>query len=140
MGFRNFNRETELTKQYIRDLDIKCTGFTQAVMYLSGGNQQKVVVAKWLARRPKILVLDEPTHGIDVKAKMEISNIIKGLAADGIGVLLISSEIDELLNICDRILVLREGRVVDAMNIQEASKDRITYSMMGVMANGTISL
>lgn len=135
MGFRNFNRETDLTKEYIRELDIKCVSYTQAVRYLSGGNQQKVVVAKWLARRPKILILDEPTHGIDVKAKSEISNIINKLAADGIGVLLISSEIDELLSICDRILVLREGQLVDEMNIHEASKDRITFSMMGIKAN-----
>jgi ribose transport system ATP-binding protein len=140
MGFRNFKREMELTEQYIRDLDIKCRGFTQPVMFLSGGNQQKVVVAKWLARRPKILILDEPTHGIDIKAKAEIANIIKDLAAGGIGILLISSEIEELLNICDRILVLREGRLVDAMSIQEASKDRLTHSMMGVIAKGSISL
>lgn len=140
LGFRNFKREKELTNQYISELDIKCTGFTQPVIYLSGGNQQKVVLAKWLARRPKILILDEPSHGIDVKAKIEIANIVKRLAVGGISVLLISSEIDEILNICDRILVLREGRLVDTMSNQEASKDRITYSMMGVMANGTVSL
>ena len=92
---------------------------------LSGGNQQKVVLGRWLARRPKVLILDEPTRGVDVGAKAEIYRLIAELAAEGIALLVISSEMPELLGLADRILVMAGGRAVAEMPREEASEERI---------------
>jgi putative multiple sugar transport system ATP-binding protein len=92
---------------------------------LSGGNQQKVVLSKWLFANPKVLILDEPTRGIDVGAKYEIYGIINKLVADGKGVLMISSELPELLGMCDRIYVMNEGALVGELTAAEASQERI---------------
>jgi putative multiple sugar transport system ATP-binding protein len=102
----------------------------QEVNQLSGGNQQKVVLSKWLMTDPKVLILDEPTRGIDVGAKYEIYTIINELAASGKGVIVISSEMPELLGICDRIYVMNEGRFVDEMPASEASQEKIMASIM----------
>ena len=92
---------------------------------LSGGNQQKVVLSKWLFTDPQILILDEPTRGIDVGAKFEIYTIMKDLAEQGRGILMISSEMPELLGMCDRIYVMNEGRIVGELGREEASQERI---------------
>jgi len=92
---------------------------------LSGGNQQKVVLAKWLFTDPQVLILDEPTRGIDVGAKFEIYEIMNALAAQGRGVVMISSEMPELLGMCDRIFVMNEGRIVGEMARDEASQEKI---------------
>ena len=92
---------------------------------LSGGNQQKVVLSKWLYSQPDVLILDEPTRGIDVGAKFEIYSIINELAKDGKGVLMISSEMPELLGMCDRIYVMNEGRFEGVLNKDEASQEKI---------------
>lgn len=97
----------------------------QAVKTLSGGNQQKVVLAKWLLNKPKVFILDEPTRGIDVGAKYEVYRLIQELAAGGAGVLLISSELEELLGLCDRILVMRGGQIRDAIEPREFDRERI---------------
>ena len=94
-------------------------------MNLSGGNQQKVVLSKWLFTDPKVLILDEPTRGIDVGAKFEIYNIMNELAAQGHGVVMISSEMPELLGMCDRIYVMNEGRIAGELAQAEASQERI---------------
>ncbi len=104
---------------------------TQAVRTLSGGNQQKVVLGKWLLRKPKILILDEPTRGIDVGAKFEIYRLIHELADGGAGVLVISSEMEELIGLCDRILVMRGGRLVDEMPRAEFDRERILRAALG---------
>lgn len=111
----------QIVKQLVKDLNIKTTGINQVVQRLSGGNQQKVVFAKSLACKPKILMLDDPTVGVDIETKKEIANIIHRIAAGGDSVLLVSSEMDELAVICDRILILRRGKLVDEIDCQKTS-------------------
>ena len=105
-----------LAEDTIRALAIKAEGPGQPVGRLSGGNQQKVVIGRWLARRPKVLILDEPTRGVDVGARAEIHRLIRQLAAEGMAVLAISSEPDELPDLCDRVLVMAEGRIVQELS------------------------
>lgn len=113
-----------------RRLDIRVPKVTTAAGVLSGGNQQKVVLSKWLFADPRVLILDEPTRGIDVGAKYEIYTIINELAASGRGVIVISSEMPELLGTCDRIYVMNEGRFVDEMPAAEASQEKIMAAIM----------
>jgi len=101
------------------------------VKTLSGGNQQKVVLAKWLLAKPSVLILDEPTRGIDVGAKFEIYQLIHDLADRGAGVLVISSELEELIGICDRILVMRRGEIVDELNRPDFDRERIMKGALG---------
>jgi ribose transport system ATP-binding protein len=110
-GLLQPRRERELASQFVQRLSVKTPSLDQRVRNLSGGNQQKVVLAKWLATRPKVLLLDEPTRGIDVNAKKEIYTIIDELARSGMGVVMVSSELPEILAIADRILVMAEGRL-----------------------------
>ena len=107
------------------------SGDTQPVRTLSGGNQQKVVLGKWLLREPKVLILDEPTRGIDVGAKFEIYQLIHALADRGAGVLVISSEMEELMGLCDRILVMRSGALVDELPRAEFDRERILRAALG---------
>jgi ribose transport system ATP-binding protein len=109
----------------VRQLDIRTPTVEQEVNNLSGGNQQKVVVAKWLATRPRILILDEPTRGIDVGAKAEVHALMSRLAAAGVSILMISSELPEILGMSDRILVVRQGRISAEFTRQEASQEKI---------------
>ena len=104
-------KEFDITRQYIKKLDIKTSGVNQVVKYLSGGNQQKVAISKWLQTEPKVLILDEPTRGIDVNAKVEIYNIVSKLAESGVCVIFISSEVSEVVKVSDRILVLSHGKI-----------------------------
>ena len=119
------NEERRVGKEYIEKLNIRCSGLLQNVMNLSGGNQQKVVLGKWLYANPDVLILDEPTRGIDVNAKYEIYTIINKLAEEKKGILFISSEMPELLGMCDRIYVMNEGEVVGEMPVAEASQEKI---------------
>ncbi|MGH7946345.1 MAG: ATP-binding cassette domain-containing protein, partial [Opitutaceae bacterium] len=105
----HFGRERSLAMEYVRKLAVKCSGPAAAAGTLSGGNQQKVSLARWLATRPKVLILDEPTQGVDIGAKGEIHKIIRQLARDGIAVVLISSDLVEILGVSDRIGVMRGG-------------------------------
>jgi ribose transport system ATP-binding protein len=102
------------------------------VRNLSGGNQQKVVLAKWLATRSRLLILDEPTRGIDVGAKVEIYKLMNVLVGQGIGILMISSELPEVLGMADRVLVMREGRLVGEMARSEATQEKIGELAVGV--------
>ena len=111
---------------------IKATSPAQPVMSLSGGNQQKVVLSKWLAANPRVLILDEPTHGVDVGTKAEVHRTISGLAAQGLTILLISSELLEILGMSDRILVMREGRLVAELSREEATQERVIQAAAGV--------
>jgi rhamnose transport system ATP-binding protein len=104
--------ERELAQQAVSDLRIRTDDVTLPADSLSGGNQQKVVLGKWLARGPKLLILDEPLRGIDVSAKSEIHRILRELADDGLSILLISSELPEVLGLSDRVIVMRDGRIV----------------------------
>lgn len=124
-GVLSAGRERRVAEDYRRDLRIRTPGVNQRVMNLSGGNQQKVVLAKWLFTDPKVLILDEPTRGIDVGAKFEIYTLMNQLVAQGHGVVMISSEMPELLGMCDRIHVMNEGRFVGELSRDEASQERI---------------
>lgn len=110
-GVISSRKEFDITRQYIKKLDIKTSGVNQVVKYLSGGNQQKVAISKWLQTEPKVLILDEPTRGIDVNAKVEIYNIVGKLAESGVCVIFISSEVSEVVKVSDRILVLSHGKI-----------------------------
>jgi rhamnose transport system ATP-binding protein len=110
-GWLRFGRERSLGLEYVRSLAVKCSGPTAPGGSLSGGNQQKVSLARWLATHPKVLILDEPTQGVDVGAKSEIHKIVRRLAKQGIAVLLISSDLVEILGMSDRIGVMRGGTV-----------------------------
>ncbi|HEY3548627.1 MAG TPA: sugar ABC transporter ATP-binding protein [Propionicimonas sp.] len=124
-GFVNRRDERQLAAKYIATLRIRTPSMGQLVQNLSGGNQQKVVLARWLARQTDILVLDEPTRGVDVGAKAEIYAIIDDLAAKGVAVLVISSELPEVLGLADRIVVMQEGRVTGELLHSDATEERI---------------
>jgi L-arabinose transport system ATP-binding protein len=119
--------ERALVDTQVRSMNVRTPSIEQDVRKLSGGNQQKVVLARWLARRPKLLILDEPTRGVDVGAKAEIYAIIDGLAAEGMAVLVVSSELPEVLGLADRVLVMQRGRLVGAL-------DRATATEEGILA------
>ncbi len=123
-------RELGVAFDYRRKLNIRSSGVQQQTVNLSGGNQQKVVLSKWLFAGPEVLILDEPTRGIDVGAKYEIYTIINQLVASGKGVIVISSEMPELLGMSDRIYVMNEGRIVAEMPAQEASQENIMRAIM----------
>ena len=131
------SEERKLTDSFINDLDIRTPGREQRVNNLSGGNQQKVVVAKWLANKPKVLILDEPTRGIDVGAKAEVHAIMARLAEKGVGILMISSELPEVLGMSDRILVMHEGRVTGEFTRKEASRERVMLAATGTAISAT---
>jgi rhamnose transport system ATP-binding protein len=125
-------RERRLAKRFIEQLRIRATSPQQAVRGLSGGNQQKVVLSKWLAAEPRILILDEPTHGVDVGTKADVHRTISHLATQGLTILLISSELPEVLGMSDRVLVMREGRLVAEHSRAEATQERIIEAAAGV--------
>lgn len=118
-------RERELVDEYMRRLRVRANNMEQEVKTLSGGNQQKAVVARWLARKPRVLILDEPTRGVDVGAKADIYRIIGELAANGIAVIVISSELIEVIGLADRILVMRAGRLVGEVDRADATEENI---------------
>jgi rhamnose transport system ATP-binding protein len=125
-------RERALARRFMEQLRIKATSPAQVVRGLSGGNQQKVVLSKWLAADPSILILDEPTHGVDVGTKADVHRTISHLAAQGLTILLISSELPEILGMSDRILVMREGRLVAEFTRAEATQERVIEAAAGV--------
>jgi rhamnose transport system ATP-binding protein len=122
--------ERALAENYIRDLGIKAPSTDTPVANLSGGNQQKVALARWLASNPKVLILDEPTQGVDVGAKAEIHKLIRRLAGKGLAVLMISSELPEILGMSDRIAVMREGTII-AMFPGNANPDELLAAALG---------
>jgi rhamnose transport system ATP-binding protein len=123
--------ERSLAKGYTDQLQVRMTGVDQLVQALSGGNQQKVVIAKWLATKPRVLILDEPTRGVDIGAKVEVHRIMSDLAASGLGIILISSELPEILAMSDRILVLHEGRITAEIARADATEERVMFAATG---------
>jgi monosaccharide-transporting ATPase len=128
-GVVDKSRQREIVDRFIKRLDIKASGPEQRIRELSGGNQQKVILARWLCLNPKLLILDEPTRGIDVGAKAEIQALIDELADQGLGVLMISSEIEEIVEGSDRVTVLRDGRTVAEFDRDQISQDAIITAM-----------
>ncbi len=132
-GFIDRAREIDDTKEYIRALDIKVSGINQLIEEMSGGNQQKTLISRWLLKEPKIVIFDEPTRGIDVGAKYEIYRIIRTLARDGKAVLMISSELPEIIGMSDRILVMRRGKIEGVL---DQHKERATEEEVMSIAVG----
>lgn len=132
-GFVKKKEQDEIVRKYIERLKIKTPSPEQAICNLSGGNQQKVLLARWMCMNPRLMILDEPTRGIDVGAKAEIEELIQELSAEGVSVLMISSEIAELERNCDRVIVMRDGKVAGEVAGQEIRQDRI----MEIIASGS---
>ncbi|HJV69883.1 multiple monosaccharide ABC transporter ATP-binding protein [Ideonella sp.] len=130
-GVIDEGREFTVANDFRARLATRCAGVHQSVVNLSGGNQQKVVLAKWLFANPKLLILDEPTRGIDVGAKFEIYALIARLAEEGRSILVISSEMPELLGLCDRLYVMNEGELIAEMNAAEATQEKIMRAIVG---------
>ena len=124
-GFIDERKVTKLAEEMAAKLRVKTPNLYETVENLSGGNQQKLLIARWLLTKPRILILDEPTRGIDVGAKAEIHRLITGLAAEGVAVLMISSELPEVLGMSDRIMVMHEGHVSGFLDRAEADQVKI---------------
>ena len=124
----NRRRRASLAREMIERLKIKAPGIDTPVGRLSGGNQQKVVIGKWLLRQPRILVLDEPTRGVDIGARAEIHRLIRALAAGGVSVIVISSEAEELPEVCDRVLVMVEGRIAHTLTGTAITRNAIVQA------------
>jgi rhamnose transport system ATP-binding protein len=131
LGLIQRRRERDVARKYADRLQVKAAGLDQPATALSGGNQQKVVLAKWLATDPAILILDEPTRGIDIGTKAEVHRIISRLAGQGLAILLISSELPEVLAMADRVLVMHEGRLTAEFSHEEADQERIMHAATG---------
>jgi rhamnose transport system ATP-binding protein len=129
--FLRSREEDEVATSFSERLRVRATGVHQVVSSLSGGNQQKVVIAKWLAARPRVLILDEPTRGVDIGAKVEVHRIVSELAATGLAIIMISSDLPEVLAMSDRILVLHEGRVAGEISRADASEERVMFAATG---------
>ena len=134
-GVLDFEKEKRLVTEGIEELRIKCTGPLQTCNTLSGGNQQKVVFAKWIHTDPKVLILDEPTRGVDIGAKKEIYNIINKLAGNGVAIVMVSSELPEVLGMSDRVMVVHEGRVTGFLDKEEANQENIMTLATGGKLN-----
>ena len=125
--------QQQIAIQFKEDLRIQTPNISQKVRLLSGGNQQKCVLARWLHLNPKLLIVDEPTHGVDVGAKFEIYELLKKMALTGTGILLISSELPEVLALADRILVVYHGKIVGELSRNEATEEGILALASGEM-------
>lgn len=132
LGVIDKKKQKAEAEQYVRSTRVKTPSLAQKVFQLSGGNQQKVVISKWLMMNPKILILDEPTRGIDVAAKAEIYGLISDLANEGVCVLVVSSEIPEILGICDRLYTVCEGKITADLPVDQTASDQILAYALGV--------
>ncbi|MCP1144401.1 sugar ABC transporter ATP-binding protein [Lysinibacillus endophyticus] len=130
-GIMNKQKELSMVHQYIEDLKIRTSGPEQSAKSLSGGNQQKVVIAKWLGTNPEILILDEPTRGVDIGAKKEIYHIINKLAESGVAIIVISSELPEVIGISDRVIVMREGLLTGEVTKEQMTQENIMHFATG---------
>ena len=133
-GAKRINKEEEVkaVQEYIKKLSIKTPSAQQLIKYLSGGNQQKVILAKWIMLAPKVLIIDEPTRGIDVGAKKEIYDVLNELKALGKAIIMISSDMPEILGVCDRILIIHEGEISGELSREEASQEAIMKYAVGI--------
>jgi L-arabinose transport system ATP-binding protein len=137
LRFINRRHEDKVVSKLTDRLRVKAPSLGQEVGKLSGGNQQKVVLARWLAREPRVLILDEPTRGIDVGAKAEIYQLVRTLAAGGMGVIFISSELPEVLGVSDRIIVMQGGRITGDLPAHGATEEGVLRLAMVDHLNGT---
>ncbi len=131
LGLVDQRREREVARNYSARLQVRSSGIDQLVRALSGGNQQKVVLAKWLITNPSVLILDEPTRGIDVGSKAEVHRIISTLARDGLAIILISSDLPEVLAMADRVLVMHEGRITAEFTHADVDQEKVMFAATG---------
>ena len=132
-GLVSYRKIAENANHYVDAMRIKCASLGQLVMNLSGGNQQKVLLSMWLSADPKILLIDEPTRGVDVGAKAEIHALLRGIAAEGKGVLMVSSELPEIMAACDRVIVMFEGRITGILdNNKQLTEERLVSLASGM--------
>jgi rhamnose transport system ATP-binding protein len=131
-GFLRLAEEFKLAREYTSRLDLRAASLETAVGNLSGGNQQKVVIAKWLATKPKVIILDEPTKGIDIGSKAAVHEFMAELAAEGLAVIMVSSEIPEVLGMSDRVIVMREGRIVAELSGDEMTPETLVRRAAGI--------
>ncbi len=131
VGMIDFNNEAQLADKMIEELKIKTPHSDQVVQYLSGGNQQKVVLGKWLSMNPSLLLLDEPTRGIDIGSKQEIYKLMEELAASGVAVIFVSSEMEEVLGMADRVLVMHEGAITGELSREQLNEEAIMQLATG---------
>ena len=129
-GFLRRGAERSRSEELCSSLDVRPTGVERVARTLSGGNQQKIVLARWLLRECRVLILDEPTRGVDVGARAEIYSLIRGLADSGVAVLVVSSEVEEVLGLSDRVLVVREGTVVHEGPAEDIDESRVLDLVM----------
>ncbi len=125
LGRMDAKAENEASNRYVKDLRIKTSNLNQKVMFLSGGNQQKVVLSKWLCSQADIFIFDEPTRGIDVGSKVQIYELMNRLTARGVAIIMISSELPEILGMSDRILVMHRGTITAEFDVDEATQEKI---------------
>jgi ABC-type sugar transport system ATPase subunit len=124
-------RERQAAIRYVNELRIKTPSVDQKVVFLSGGNQQKVVLSKWLCSQAEIFIFDEPTRGIDIGAKAEIYHLMNRLTAAGVAIIMISSELPEIMGMSDRILVMRGGQIAGEFSAEDASQEKILQCALG---------
>lgn len=123
--------ERRFADEWTKRLQTKYSRLSDPVSTLSGGNQQKVVLAKWLSTQPRVLIVDEPTRGIDVGTKAEVHRLLSNLAAEGVAIVMVSSELPEVLGMADRILVMREGRIMAELHRAEATEENVMLAATG---------
>jgi ABC-type sugar transport system ATPase subunit len=123
--------EKKIASSYVDRLAIKTGTMDDKAAHLSGGNQQKVVLAKWIMSKSKILILDEPTKGIDIPSKVDVYNVMNELVTKDVSIILISSDVDEVIGMCDRIMVLYNGRIVSVIPREEATREKIMFYATG---------
>jgi rhamnose transport system ATP-binding protein len=131
-GFLRMAQEFALARQYTQRLDLRAASLDQELGLLSGGNQQKVVIAKWLATKPRVIILDEPTKGIDIGSKAAVHEFMAELAAEGLAVIMVSSEIPEVLGMSDRVIVMREGRIIDEVSGARMTPETLVRAAAGI--------
>ena len=139
IGVIDAARERALVEKYVAQLDVKTPDIDSIVGTLSGGNQQKVILGRWLNASPKIFILDEPTRGIDIGAKVEIYKLLDRLAGEGVAIIMISSELPEVLGMSDRILVMREGAIVAEFTRETATREAIMEFATGARRTGAVT-
>jgi rhamnose transport system ATP-binding protein len=133
-GFLRLAEEFALARSYTERLDLRAASLDQDVGLLSGGNQQKVVIAKWLATKPRVIILDEPTKGIDIGSKAAVHAFMAELAAEGLAIIMVSSEIPEVLGMSDRVIVMREGRIVAEVEGDQMTPETLVRHALGQKA------
>ncbi|MGF6989469.1 ABC-type sugar transport system ATPase subunit [Lachnospiraceae bacterium PM6-15] len=130
-GLINNGKKDRMVDKYVKDLNIKTASVESPVSSLSGGNQQKIVLGRWLATNPQVLILDEPTRGVDVGAKAEIYSIINDLAKEGMAIIMVSSELPEIINMCDNVCVVKDGRITGRLTKEEMNQEKIMHYATG---------